>query len=388
MGVALGIGRGVGAAMVMLSLGWTAAGQKSIAITEPEAPLLPASFGQWKAAGNPIANPPGLSLATVSKAALEECGPVRSQVANYFLVESGHGTSIHVEAIQFGDRTGAFSAFTLVEQPGMKPGHELGAANAVGSGLVLFTSGSSIVLVNFGGEQTAGEIASLKPLAEGLPKVFGNTGVAPLLPSLAPERGLVAGSMRYALGPATYAAEGGVLPAHSLGWEKSAEAVTAQYSDKRGSETLTLLLYPTPMIAGSFAKAIKDALGGMGPGFAQARVRREGELVALASGSFSGDDAQRLVDDSHLKQEVSFDKDVQPVFHTEVQKTASLLVSIAILSGVLMGAAVLLGLFLGVGRAWFRVLRGKPAAVEIEFLSLHLAPQNKPVRFGEDDPVG
>ena len=136
------------------------------------------------------------------------------------------------------------------------------------------------------------------------------------------------------------AAEGGVLPAHSVGWEKSAEAVTAQYDDRRGKETLTLLLYPTPMIAGSFAKAIKDRLGGMGPGFEQARVRREGELVALASGSFSGDDAQRLVDDSHLKQEVSFDKDVQPVFHTEVQKTASLLMSIAILSGVLMGAAV------------------------------------------------
>jgi hypothetical protein len=116
-------------------------------------------------------------------------------------------------------------------------------------------------------------------------------------------------------------------------------------------------------------------------------VRREGELVALASGSFSGDDAERLVDDAHLRQEVSFDKDVQPVFHTEVQKTASLLMSIAILSGVLMGAAVLLGLFLGVGRAWFRVLRGKPAAVEVEFLSLHLAPQNKPVRFGEDDPA-
>ncbi len=98
-------------------------------------------------------------------------------------------------------------------------------------------------------------------------------------------------------GPATYAAEGGVLPAHSMGWEKSAEAVTAQYDDRRGKETLTLLLYPTPMIAGSFAKAIKDGLGGMGPGFEQARVRREGELVALASGSFSGDDAQRLVDD-------------------------------------------------------------------------------------------
>jgi len=49
---------------------------------------------------------------------------------------------------------------------------------------------------------------------------------------------------------------------------------------------------------------------------------------------------------------------------------------------------VLLGLFLGVGRAWIRTLRGKPAAVEVEFLSLHLAPQNKPPRFSEDEPTG
>jgi hypothetical protein len=366
----------------------TGAAQKSIAVSVPEAPLLPASFGEWKATGNPIANPPGLSLATVSKTALEECGPARSQVADYFRVENGHGVSIHVEAIQFGDRTGAFSAFTLVEQPGMKPGRELGTVDSVGNGLVLFTASSSIVLVNFGAEQTAADVASLRPLAEGLPKITGNKGVAPLLPTLIPEKGLVAGSVRYALGPASYQAEGGVLSAQSLGWDKSAEAVTAQYDDRRGKETMTLLLYPTPMIAGSFTKAIRDGLERMGPGFATARVRREGEMVILASGSFSAEDAQRMVEGVHLKQEVSFDKDVQPVFHTEVQKTASLLVSIAILSGVLMGAAVLLGLFLGVGRAWIRTLRGKPAAVEVEFLSLHLAPQNKPPRFSEDEPAG
>jgi len=379
MGARAAIRRSVGAAVLLGTLAGMGAAQQTITVSTPEAPLLPSSFGQWK--GAPAGGVGGaVSLASLSKEALEECGPQRSAVADY--ARGGH--AIHVEAIQFGDRTGAFSAFTLVERPDMKQGHDLGASDAIGDGAVLITAGSTVVLVS---GATDGDMASLRPLAEGLPKVFGNTGVAPLLPSLAPEKGLVAGSLRYALGPATYAAEGGVLPAHSLGWEKSAEAVTAQYDDRRGKETLTLLLYPTPMIAGSFAKAIKDGLGGQGPSFAQARVRREGELVALASGSFSGDDAERLVDDAHLRQEVSFDKDVQPVFHTEVQKTASLLMSIAILSGVLMGAAVLLGLFLGVGRAWFRVLRGKPAAVEVEFLSLHLAPQNKPVRFGEDDPA-
>jgi hypothetical protein len=115
---------------------------------------------------------------------------------------------------------------------------------------------------------------------------------------------------------------------------------------------------------------------------AGAQVRREGELVLLASGSFTAEQAQHMLENIHMKQELSFDKDVQPVFHTEVAKTYSLLTSISVLAGVLMLSAVLLGLFLGGGRAAIRVLRGKPAAVEVEFLSLHLAPQNKAPEIG------
>jgi hypothetical protein len=74
-------------------------------------------------------------------------------------------------------------------------------------------------------------------------------------------------------------------------------------------------------------------------------------------------------------------------FHSEVRKTASLLTSIAILSGVLMTAAVLLGLFLGVGRASIRVLLGKPAAVEAEFLGLGLTRGlSKPIHSQDDPP--
>jgi len=60
-----------------------------------------------------------------------------------------------------------------------------------------------------------------------MPKPLGNKGIAPLLPTFVPEKGLIAGSVRYAVGPATYAAQGGVLPAQALGWDKNAEAVTA-----------------------------------------------------------------------------------------------------------------------------------------------------------------
>jgi len=353
-----------------------------VVLTEPSAPLLPQNFGEWKQTSE--AAPVGeLTLTTVSKQALEECGPERSKVTDYVR----GGRKIHVEAIQFGDRTGAFSAYTLVKRAGMREAKDLGSRDAVGDGAVLFTVSASVVLIS---GASATDVASLKPLAAVMPKVAGNKGVAPLLPTLLPAKGLVNGSLRYALGPATYAAEGGVLPANELEFSKAGEAVTAEYSGKGGKETLTVLMYPTPAIAGKITQEITDALPKLGPGFATARVKRDAEVVSLASGALPAEEAQRLVESVHLRQDFAVDPDVQPVEpteHTKVIQTYSLLTSIAVLAGVLMSAAVLLGLFLGGGRALYRVARGKPAAVEVEFLSLHLATENKPVQFQASDPT-
>ncbi len=373
MGIRLSAVAGV---LLGLALG---AGAQTVTLTEPGTPLLPAKFGGWVKTPMMTGAPMGayeFELAKLSKDALEEDGPQRSEVAAYARTEHGLQRSIYIEAIQFGDRTGAFSAFTLAERAGMREGRELGDSDAVGDQVVLFTTGSSLVLVN-----GTADVASLKPLADGLPKAFGSKGVAPLLPTLAPVKGLVNGSLRYALGAAGYAAEEGVLPANSIGWDKSAEAVTVKYDDKRGNETLTVLLYPTPTIAAAHAKAIKDQFGDTGT----ARVRREGEVVALATGSFAAEDAQKLVESVHLRQELSLDKELGLTPHEQVAQGYSLLKSILVLAIFLISAAVVVGLFLGGGRAAVRVMQGKPAAVEVEFLSLHLAPQNKPAQFGEPE---
>ena len=356
--------------------------QTSVTLTAPPVTLLPQSFGGWKQSGNgsAAAAPEGsLSLVNVNKQALEECGPQRSAVEEF----SSGGRTMRVEAIEFGDRTGVDSAFTLVERSEMRLGAGLGEASALGDGAVLFKEGDSLVLASPAG---AADMPALRELAKGLPKVTGNRGVEPLLPSLAPTENRVPGSLRYALGPATYAAEGGVLPASSLAWDKSAEAVTATYDVKHERETLTLLLYPTPQIAGAMERRLNGGLPALGLAFSAAKVRRENEMVMVASGGLPADQAQAMLAGVHLKQEVTIDRDVQPVFHNEVQKTFSLLTNIAILSGVLMGAAVLLGLFLGGGRALYRVMRGKPAAMEPEFLSLHLSPQSKAPRFDAAEP--
>src|SRR3569833_3193205 len=154
---------------------------------------------------------------------------------------------------------------------------------------------------------------------------------------------------------------GGVVPPQAVGFQKSAEAVTAKYQD---GGLLTLVLYPTPQIAGEFARAIESSLGDP----ASFKLRREGPLVELATGRWPADAAQKIVDGVHLRTELSFDKPMPPEFHTEVQKTYTLLESIAIFCSLGAFASFVLCLFFGGGRALIRVMQGKPAATEPEFL--------------------
>lgn len=378
MGAGFRVGIGVVACALVLPAAQVRA--QAVKLTEPPVQLLPQSFGGWQQSTNAPSTPDNApSLTTLSKQALQECGPLRSLVNSY----THNGRAMRVEAVEFGDRTGAYSAFTLALRPEMRVSKAVGSSDALGDDAVLFTIGDTLVLAS---PATATDLPALRELAKTLPKVTGSQGVAPLLPSFVSDENLAPSGLRYALGPVTYAAEGGVLPANSLGWDKSAEAVTANYHQRHGDETLTLLIYPTPQIAQAFERQLSTGVKQLGPNFANARVRRDNELVMLASGTLPGNDAQAMLEKVHMQQEVSIDRDIGPVFHVEVQKTFSLLTSIAVLASVLMGAAVLLGLFLGGGRALVRVLMGKPAASEPEFLSLHLASQNSAAHWERPRP--
>ena len=74
----------------------------------------------------------------------------------------------------------------------------------------------------------------------------------------------------------------------------------------------------------------------------------------------------------HLNEQVTFDQKLPVEFHAEVRKTATLLESILIFTGLLIIAAVVIAVFLGGIRAGWRVMHGKPAASEPEFLTINL----------------
>jgi len=332
----------------------------------PPAPLLPATLGKLKRVAEGDAGDGLGQLDAADATVLTEDGLRRFARSDY--VDGPQHRTVTV--YKFGDVSGAVAAFDYFRKPGTasvdKKLVDQAASDGSPLGLV-FRSGVNVVRESF--NLHGDHVDSLtSELIGHLPKASGTAALAPLLPTMLPTKGLEADSVKYALGPAGYQAMGGVLPPGTAGFDKSAEAVTAKY---KGGGVLTLLLYPTPQIAGEHGRAVETQLS-HDSAAGTVRVRREGPLVLLTTGAWKPDEAQAMVDGIHLHSEVSFDKPMPLEFHAEVQKTFSLLMSIAIFCGVGALAALVLGLFFGGGRALIRVMQGKPAATEPEFLRIDL----------------
>jgi hypothetical protein len=146
-------------------------------------------------------------------------------------------------------------------------------------------------------------------------------------------------------------------------------------------------MFPTPQIAGDRGRAIADDLTQQGAAAGTVKLRREGPLLLLTTGGWNPSEAKAIVDGIHLRNELTWNKSVPPEFHTEIRKTVSLLTGILIFCGLGALAAIVLGLFFGGGRAAIRVLQGKPAATEPEFLRIDLSGRPKPIH-SELPPAG
>jgi hypothetical protein len=276
----------------------------------------------------------------------------------------GRGTvpSGTVTVYQFDDATGAYAAYSYLRKS---------TADQV------MLSGVSVVISSL--KPSIESAALLKTVQIGLPKVGGTKGLPPLLPTYLPKQGLEPDSVTYALGPVGYQSLGAAVPQEIIGFDKAAEVVTAKY---QGKGTLTMLLYPTPQIAGDHGRQIEAEMNRQGASAGTVKLRREGPLVLMTTGAWKPAEAQEIVENIHLRNEVTWNKPVPPEFHSEIRKTVSLLTSILIFCGLGALAAVVIALFLGGARAAIRVMQGKPAATEPEFLRIDLS--GRPARIRTD----
>ena len=294
-----------------------------------------------------------------------------------------NGETLTVRALRFQDTSGAYGAYSFYRQNGW-PKADIGTGAASDHNRVVFWKGNVVIDATFT-PMSPLAVSEMRELAKKIPTPSGNRSMMPPILANLPQHWLDPQTTHYAEGPAGYAGGGGVLPAELIGFDRGAESATASYSLTSGPATLTIIDYPTPQMAEAMEKKIGDyvkAGSNAQPPWTKAlkdsdvaslEVRRSGPLVILVSGDAIPDESHRLIETVH------FDADLvaipQPTT-SEVNKTGQLLVGIAGIVIVGCSAAMLLGFFLGGGRALYRIARGKPASSmfdDQEFISMHLS---------------
>jgi hypothetical protein len=343
--------------------------------------LLPEAFGGWVVEGAPKKVIDAAQADSVNTAALKEYDFTDAALADY----KRGGETLSLRALRFRDASGAFGAYSFYRQNGW-PKEQIGSGATSNHNRVLFWVGNTVVDANFSriGPMSGAE---LRELAGELPAPEGGNALAPPVLADLPQASLEGQSTHYALGAAGYAGAGGVLPPELVGFDRGAEAVTANYTLRSGPATLTIIDYPTPQMAAAQETRIREYINTAKQAGKQAQaawpkpladsdlvsleVRRSGPLVALVSGDAVPDESHKLLATVHFETDLM---SVPQPTESETAKTGRLLVGIASL--VLIGAcaAILLGIFLGGFRALYRIARGKPASsvYDVEFISLNL----------------
>jgi hypothetical protein len=371
--------RALPASVLLLSvLALPALAQPSAKPSSTSPPLLPADFAGWSQSA-PVQDSTAPEAADAANASvLKEYGFQQFVSAHY----ANGDNKLSVRAIRFQDASGAYGAFTFYRRAG-SIAEQVGRTASWDGSHVLFWNGATLVDATLD-HVTPMTASELRELAKDLPQPPGSANVAPPLPGYLPRQGLELGLSHYSLGPEAYARTGGVLPVSLVDFPSSAEAVTALYSDRGGDGQVTLLIYPTPQLA---AARLRDIDAFLKAGNAQATwpqplaeslpgsilTRRSGPIVAVVSGSLPEAVAHKLINQINYQADIVWNN--PQGYISDGSKVARLILGIFALTGILGGAAILLGLFLGGGRAIVRVLRGKPASAfqeETEFIRLNL----------------
>lgn len=340
-------------------------------------PLLPDTFAGWVSTQAPQTVTDPAQLDNANAAALKEFGCTGGMTASYKRSDE----TLTIKALSCGDVSGAYGAYSFYRQNGW-PKADIGTGATSDKNRVLFWKGSTVVDATFShvGPMSAAE---LRDLARDLPTPAGNRAQPPPILSVLPQGSLDKQTVHFAQGPSGYAGSGGVLPPELIGFDRDAEAVTANYSLTSGPATLTLIDYPTPQMAEAQEKKIRDYIKSgskaqppytpalQNSDQASLEILRSGPIVALVSGDAIPDESHKLLAQVHYSPELT---SMPQSRDSEIQKTSQFLLGVASLVIVGCSAAVLLGLFLGGGRALYRKARGKPASsvYEAEFIRLHL----------------
>ncbi len=243
---------------------------------------------------------------------------------------------LSLTAYQFGDPTGAFAASQV-----------LGPTAILDGNYVLTCSGH------------CPPPRDLPGLVGSLPKLY--RGPYPMLSGWLPKSGLVPGSARYVLGPASLAAFAAPVPASAAAFQFSTEAEVARYRRNGIENTLVLFSYPSPGIARQQMAQLAKVSG--------VTVRRNGPLVAVVLESSDSKSAQQLLDAIGYSAAVT---ENQPIpLKISPQSAVRMVLAGFQLAGILLVFCLFSGLLFGFIRVVSRRLGAADAGEAI--VALHLS---------------
>lgn len=334
-------------------------------------PLLPETFAGWQLSGTSQQSTLATEVDAGDAVPLTEYGFTRYEAAKYTRDDG----SLTLKAMDFGDATGAYGAFTFYRRPTMSAVN-IGGGGAFDGERVLFWAGTILVDAKFE-HITPMSADELRDLVTQLPKPVGNQGTLPTLSRYLPPQHLLPETVRYAIGPQSYQMSGGVLPPGLVDFGRSAEVVTAEYNALGGTGTLTVINYPDSDIAidrehaiqayvashGSPQYAWTPALANSNP--AAIQLRRSGPLLAVSSGSYSSGAANELLQRVHYEVIMTMSHGRQRF--SDPRLVAQIILDVAFLVGIFALIAIVLGVFLGAGRAAWQRSRNKSGLPEDEY---------------------
>jgi hypothetical protein len=354
--------------------------------------FLPQNFAGWQKTEH-HSGTAAAQVDTINADALTELGFTDYEKATY----ERSGRKVEIKAARFSNATGSYGAFTLFTHPDMWA-EQIGGGAMVMNGHVLFYKADILVDAVFE-KPTVMSAAELRALSDGLPTISGDAASVPDPVKYLPAQSYVRGSSHYAVGPATFSRIDSVLPATIIGFDKSAEVVSADYLTSGGTARLTILSYPTPQIAVEHFRALLDWLASSkDPEVAQkaqARseethkslfqgtltlpldansqitFRRSGPMVVAVTGPISRGEAVSLV------QSVNYDAEVRLLQAPPVTASAlsKLIVGCFVLVAMIIAVFLVLGFFYGGVPMLLRRLFPKwelKHSQEIEIIKLNL----------------
>jgi hypothetical protein len=292
------------------------------------------------------------------------------------------GRTLKIRAARFADASGAFGAYTFYLQPEMTK-EKIGDQGASLGKRVLFYRGQVLVDALFS-QQSAMSGADLRELAGELPRPSGSAGNLPDFIKFMPQRGYVANTQKYAMGPAALAALAPPVSPDLVDFGVSSEVSLGRYNTSSGESTLMLISYPTPQLAADHLRRIDAAhqqsqtqaqsqagvstIGNAGEFF----YKRTGPIIVIATGPASASDAKSLLGMVNWDASVTWNT---PTENEQVRYAYMLVLNIVILCGILAGLAIVAGVAFGgiriLLKRWFPdKVFDRPE--QMEFISLHL----------------